>query len=533
MASFSSGVLNGLRPTSSSPRQASAGITVPSVQLSLTQDSTTYAYDLGDRLTGITPASGASATFTLDALGRHRTRVLSAGGTDTYSYLGTSEQVVRIANSSGTTTDSIIDPAGNRLGVKAGGTVNWLVPDLHGSVAGSLNAAATGLTGALRYDGYGVTVDSDQPGSTGSGYFRYQGRLDISPGGSPLYDMSARFYAPGLGTFTQLDTYGGSVANPASLNRFLYAEANPATFIDPTGHMVPDCVGQDCGAIARANQRKARAKQQPSSTTQTTNPTGNTTPSASTGAPHVNSSTGTPQSATPGVTPAGVPDGTLRAQMKQQCLDSGPASFGYCSYYDWAPGLDGPAGDATPNLLVPLVLFGGPLAGSLLATCIATCSTAAIVSGLGLGGAAEPQVQQTIQNAASQAQTAASGPVQSLIQRAPLFSQTTASPVFKHGPFANRSIGEVAEALRAGTITAKDLPVDVIERAGEQIALNTRTVLALRRAATPIEEWVVRNVTGIREMEELLTQRLLRNWLAGGTDTLRITGAGANASNLR
>ncbi len=48
--------------------------------------------------------------------------------------------------------------------------------------------------------------------------------------------MSARFYAPGLGTFTQLDSYGGSVANPASMNRFLYAQGNPATFTDPTGH---------------------------------------------------------------------------------------------------------------------------------------------------------------------------------------------------------------------------------------------------------------------------------------------------------
>ncbi len=28
----------------------------------------------------------------------------------------------------------------------------------------------------------------------------------------------------------------GSVQNPLSLNRFLYAEANPTTLIDPSGH---------------------------------------------------------------------------------------------------------------------------------------------------------------------------------------------------------------------------------------------------------------------------------------------------------
>jgi hypothetical protein len=66
-----------------------------------------------------------------------------------------------------------------------GATVNWLLPDLHGSVAGSLAGSATSLTGAVRYDGYGQTVDADQPASVGSGYFRYQGRLDVSPTGTP------------------------------------------------------------------------------------------------------------------------------------------------------------------------------------------------------------------------------------------------------------------------------------------------------------------------------------------------------------
>jgi hypothetical protein len=48
--------------------------------------------------------------------------------------------------------------------------------------------------------------------------------------------MSARFYDPGLGAFTQLDSYAGSAQDSLSLNRYLYAEANPTTLIDPTGH---------------------------------------------------------------------------------------------------------------------------------------------------------------------------------------------------------------------------------------------------------------------------------------------------------
>ena len=45
-----------------------------------------------------------------------------------------------------------------------------------------------------------------------------------------------RDYAPGLGMFTSLDTVAGSAQHPLSMNRFLYAEANPATLVDPSGH---------------------------------------------------------------------------------------------------------------------------------------------------------------------------------------------------------------------------------------------------------------------------------------------------------
>ena len=123
--------------------------------------------------------------------------------------------MVEIANSVSGTTRSVVDAAGTRLGVRVGTTVNWLLADLHGSVAGGLTQDATALAGAIRYDAWGRTTDSDQPGSVGSGHFRYQGRLDVGPTATPLYEMGARFYAPGLGAFTQLDTYGGQAGGPA------------------------------------------------------------------------------------------------------------------------------------------------------------------------------------------------------------------------------------------------------------------------------------------------------------------------------
>ncbi len=48
--------------------------------------------------------------------------------------------------------------------------------------------------------------------------------------------MGARLYDPGIGAFTSLDSVGGKAQDPMSMNRFLYAQGNPATLVDPTGH---------------------------------------------------------------------------------------------------------------------------------------------------------------------------------------------------------------------------------------------------------------------------------------------------------
>ncbi len=187
---------------------------------------TTYTYDLANKLTGIDAAGTANdAVFTFDAFGRFRTRVLAtASGTDTYSYAGTGETVVRIANTiSGTTvdTDSIVSPAGDRLGVKAGGIVNWLLPDLHGDIAGSLTQDETTLANAIRYDPYGQTLATGTAGGTrvGDKAWTYQGRLDIAPEGLgtvPGQAVGAAVTSAlrGLGECVQGCSWGGGPENP-------------------------------------------------------------------------------------------------------------------------------------------------------------------------------------------------------------------------------------------------------------------------------------------------------------------------------
>lgn len=40
---------------------------------------------------------------------------------------------------------------------------------------------------------------------------------------------------PSTGTFTTMDTYQGSIFDPVSLHKYLYANANPVTYVAPSG----------------------------------------------------------------------------------------------------------------------------------------------------------------------------------------------------------------------------------------------------------------------------------------------------------
>ena len=47
---------------------------------------------------------------------------------------------------------------------------------------------------------------------------------------------SGRLYDPQTGRFVQQDSHLGSLSEPPSLHRYLYGNANPARYVDPSGH---------------------------------------------------------------------------------------------------------------------------------------------------------------------------------------------------------------------------------------------------------------------------------------------------------
>src|SRR5262249_15720223 len=115
-----------------------------------------------------------------------------------------------------------------------------------------------------------------------------------------------------------------------------------------------------------------------------------------------------------------------------------------------------------------------------------------------------------------------------------MFTQRTASPSFSdEGVFAGKTIGGLANDLRSGAISPQEVPVEYIQGDGARLIVNTRSSLALRRANIPSSKWTLIDRTGDPFTQENIFSRLMRNSLTyKGTDTLRITGLGKDASSL-
>jgi hypothetical protein len=118
------------------------------------------------------------------------------------------------------------------------------------------------------------------------------------------------------------------------------------------------------------------------------------------------------------------------------------------------------------------------------------------------------------------------------------FSQNSASPGFHlKGTFKGETIGSLAAKLRAGEISISDVPVRFVRIAGNNLIVNTRSALALMRAKIPQSLWTLLDTTESPEAYNnaaAIAKRLADNGLTSeGTEVIRITGAGKNASSLR
>ena len=98
------------------------------------------------------------------------------------------------------------------------------------------------ITDTYDYSAYGTEIDST--GVTENSY-RYTGEQFDAESGN--YYLRARYLNPATGRFISQDTWAGRQRNPITLNKYLYADADPISNIDPSGRF---SLGSQMAAIS-------------------------------------------------------------------------------------------------------------------------------------------------------------------------------------------------------------------------------------------------------------------------------------------
>ncbi|WP_410765423.1 RHS repeat-associated core domain-containing protein [Cyanobacterium aponinum] len=86
------------------------------------------------------------------------------------------------------------------------------------------------VTDIYDYDAYGNLISSS--GETENIYLYRGEQLDQNLG---MQYLRARYYDPNSGRFSSVDPYEGNIGQPMSRHRYMYGNANPITYVDPTG----------------------------------------------------------------------------------------------------------------------------------------------------------------------------------------------------------------------------------------------------------------------------------------------------------
>ena len=195
--------------------------------------TTTYAYNAQNKLIRVTVQGGQSVNveeYLYDYAGNRIAKVTELGST---YYLvdtnGALSQVLAEYDENGSLT-TLYTRGDELISQERNGVKLYYLYDGFDSVR-MLTDEGGSVTDTYTFDAFGNLTDST--GDTENSYFYRGEQFDTFTG---LYYLRARYMNPSTGTFITMDEYAGSVFEPVSLHKYLYANANPVMNSDPTGY---------------------------------------------------------------------------------------------------------------------------------------------------------------------------------------------------------------------------------------------------------------------------------------------------------
>ena len=199
--------------------------------------SALYEYNAENKLVKATVQNGVLVTeesYTYDYEGNRTSKTThrSDGVTEYVKYLNDNSSLTNVLaeiDENGT-AKCVYTIGADLISQERDGKVSVYLYDGHGSVVGLANESGV-VTDTYCYDAFGNLLKSK--GSTKNCY-RYCGeQFDETTG---LYYLRARYMDTSTGRFISQDTYQGTINDPVSLHKYLYANANPVTYTDPSGY---------------------------------------------------------------------------------------------------------------------------------------------------------------------------------------------------------------------------------------------------------------------------------------------------------
>ena len=198
--------------------------------------SALYEYNAENKLVRATVQNGVLViedSYTYDHEGNRTSKTThrSDGVTEYVKYLNDNSSLTNVLaeiDENGT-AKCVYTIGADLVSQERDGRTSFYLYDGHGSVTALANESGV-VTDTYSYDAFGNLLKST--GSTKNCY-RYCGeQFDETTG---LYYLRARYMDTSTGRLISQDSYAGSIDDPVSLHKYLYANANPVMYSDPSG----------------------------------------------------------------------------------------------------------------------------------------------------------------------------------------------------------------------------------------------------------------------------------------------------------